>query len=609
MSEHTGHEYPSLNGAAQNIDQGAGLHAPKELGGLSKVFWWLRFVLVVQLARLRFIAILAAIGFVIVKWDELTARYDRWTRPTANAEAVSGDYEYYCPMHPSIVRDNNKEKCPICFMPLSKRKKGDESGEPLPAGVVSRVQLSPYRIVLAGVRTLPVAYQPLVKEITTVGSVEFDERDLFNVSSRVKGRIDKLLVNQTGQLVTKGEPLALIYSPDLVVTIQNLLDAVRSKNTDLEKNVRNRLELWGIDDKEIDKIVEAGKPVTQVTIRSPITGHVIRKYQRQGKYVEEGTTLYDVADISKVWVQAQLYEEDLAFLPKGSHDPKTGNVSRKLDVVATTRAFPGRDFKGALSFIFPHVDQDTRTLTVRFELTNEDHELRPGMSATVNLRLTAADMADLPAGRRLQIEDGKILAVPESSVIDTGKDKVVYREELPGVFDGIAVELGSRMSGPKGEAYFPVLSGLKPNDLVVATGSFLIDAETRLNPALGSIYIGSGGKNNPVPVTAARPSDPQDRDEKIVRALAKLAPADRALAQAQKWCPIQEENLLGSMEVPVKIELNGQPVLLCCKLCIAKAQENPKSTLMRVAELSLKAKAPTNEPPANDAKTNFLPKN
>jgi len=198
MSEHTGHEYPSVDGAPQNPDQGAGLHAPKELGDLSKVFWWLRFGLMVQLARLRFIAILVAIGFVIVKWDELTAQYDKWTRSTDTAETANKDFEYYCPMHPTVVRDNNKEKCPICFMPLSKRKKGEVSDESLPAGVVSRVQLSPYRIVLAGARTMPVAYQTLVKEIATVGSVEFDERDLFNVSSRVKGRIDKLYVNQTG---------------------------------------------------------------------------------------------------------------------------------------------------------------------------------------------------------------------------------------------------------------------------------------------------------------------------------------------------------------------------------------------------------------------------
>ncbi len=567
----------------------------KELAGLSKVLWWVRFVLIVQLARLRFIAILAVIGFVIVKWDYLIAYYDKWTRPAGASEAANSDHEYYCPMHPTVVRSNNKDKCPICFMPLSKRKKGEVSDESLPSGVVSRVQLSPYRIVLAGARTMPVTYYELTKEITTVGNVEFDERDLFNVSARVKGRIDKLFVNQTGQMVTKGEPLALIYSPDLVVTVQNLLDSIRSNNVDLQKNTRDRLKLWGIDDKEIDEIVASGKPVTQITIRSPISGHVIKKYQRQGQYVEEGATLYDVADISKVWVQAQIYEEDLAFLPKGSHDPKTGGVSRKLDVIATTQAFPDREFKGTLSFIFPHVDQDTRTLTVRFEVDNQDHELRPGMSATVTLKLSAADLADLPAGRSLHIENGKVLAVPESSIIDTGKEKVVYKEEVPGTFDGVIVKLGARMAGPKGETYFPVLDGIKANDLVVATGSFLIDAETRLNPAMGSIYIGGsgGGKSTPSPAPlATRPTDPEDKDGKVVAALKLLSPEDRAAAVAQKMCPVLRDVRLGTMGKIEKIILNDKPVFLCCDKCIKPARKDPAETLAALESMVKQAPVP-----------------
>lgn len=441
------------------------------------------------------------------------------------------------------------------------------------------------------------AYQTLVKEITTVGSVEFDERDLFNVSSRVKGRIDKLFVNQTGQLVAKGDPLALLYSPDLVVTVQNLLDAIRSNNVDLEKNARDRLTLWGVDAKEIDDIIKSGKPISQITIRSPISGHVIKKYQRQGQYVEEGATLYDVADISKVWIQAQFYEEDLGFLPKGSHDPQTGSVGRELSVKAATRAFPGRVFDGRLSFIFPHVDQETRTLTVRFDLDNKEHELRPGMSATVTLRLSAADLADLPAGNRLQIEDGKILAIPESSVIDTGKMKVVYREELPGTFDGVQVELGSKMTGTKGEVYFPVLAGVKRDDLVVASGSFLIDAETRLNPAMGSIYIGGGGgggKSSPNAKIASRPTDTEDKDAKIVMAIAKLAPADQELARAQKWCPVLTNSRLGEMDVPIKLTLNSQTVFVCCKQCVEKANTNPSATNALADELKQKAKIENN---------------
>src|SRR5260370_898271 len=136
-------------------------------------------------------------------------------------------------MHRSVVRDNGKEKCPICFMPLSKRKKGETHEEALPAGVVNRVQLSPYRVVLADIHTFRVDYQPLTKEITAVGYVEFNEREVKNVSARVKGRIDTLNVNETGQMVDKDEVLASLYSPELNVTMQNALDAQKRGSREL----------------------------------------------------------------------------------------------------------------------------------------------------------------------------------------------------------------------------------------------------------------------------------------------------------------------------------------------------------------------------------------
>src|SRR3954469_21413870 len=255
---------------------------------------WQRFRLavLVPFARLRFLIILGVIGLAIVKWEWLSARYDMMVRPPDEAAAATSDVEFYCPMHPAVVRDNNREKCPICFMPLSKRTKGEATSEALPAGTVARVQLSPYRVVLAGVRTAPVGFQPLHREIATVGTVEFDERALRSVSARFKARIDQLFVNQTGQAVSKGDPLASVYSPDLVVTIQNLLDARKANNPDQEANARNRLALWGVETDQIDEILKAGKPVTHLTVRSPITGHVVKKYPREGQYVEEGGVLF-----------------------------------------------------------------------------------------------------------------------------------------------------------------------------------------------------------------------------------------------------------------------------------------------------------------------------
>jgi membrane fusion protein, copper/silver efflux system len=552
--------------------------------GVSGRFWRaLRLAVLVPLARLRFVFILGAIGLAIVKWDELTARYEKYVRPSAGAEPADHDHEYFCPMHPTVIRDTNKEKCPVCFMPLSKRKKGETGGgEPLPAGTVARVQLSPYRIALAGVRTAAVEYHALAREITTVGTVEFDERKLKAVAARVKGRIDTLHVNQTGQMVHAGDPLAELYSPDLVVTVQNLLDARQSNNKLQETLARDRLKLWGIDDAQVEEIVRAGKPVTRLTTRSPITGHVLKKYVREGQYVEEGAPLFDVADLSTVWVQAQLYEDDLAFLPVGGHDPKTGKPDFDLTVTAATRAFPGKPFTGTLSFLFPHVDAETRTLTVRFEVPNADHELRPGMTASVMLKLTPDLLEKTPAGAGLLTRDGKILAVPEGCVIDTGARKVVYRQTLPDTFDGVAVELGAKLSA-EGSVYYPVLSGLAEGDWVVTAGSFLIDAETRLNPALGSTYIGGSGGGHGAAVV--RPSTPEDQDAKTVAGLRLLSGDERKLAEAQVWCPVQRDRL-GVMGKPVRVKTpDSRPLFVCCQTCRAEAEANPAEMLNRIEEL------------------------
>jgi RND family efflux transporter MFP subunit len=525
-----------------------------------------RFFVRVNLARLRFIALLAVLGVVLTQWGTLVAHWEKWTRPASDHDHTHDpDSEFFCPMHPTVVRDNDKEKCPICLMPLSKRKKG-AADEPLPAGVASRVQLTPYRVVLAGVRTSPVEYRSLTRDVTTVGTVEFDERAQRHVAARVKGRIDKLFANQTGQYVREGDPLAELYSPDLVVTFQNLLDARRSANTDLERIAADRLRLWGIDDDQVAALVKAGKPVTHLTVRSPISGHVTRKYPLEGQYVEEGGPLYDVADLSTVWVQAQVYEDDLAFLDR--HARHDDHMPRRLPVTATTRAHPDREFAGNLSFVWPHVDRESRTLAVRFNLENPRGVLRPGMTATVRLKLGPEELAEATGGR-LQLRDGKVLAVPESAVIDTGRSRLVYRQAAAGVFEGVFVELGPRLTGPDSSVWLPVYSGVDAGDEVVTAGSFLIDAETRLNPAAGSIYFGgSGGKSAPVPV---RPSTPEDEHATIATNLARLSPADRALAEAQKTCPILG-GPLGAMGVPVKVTVDGKAVFLCCKGCESKAK-------------------------------------
>lgn len=607
-------QFPNGRGPANPLpvppddsDEG-GLQAPPGLSPMGEFWWWLRFWLFVKTARLRFIVVLLAVGGVIMYWETLKAYYEKYARPTAVAAEAAADTEFWCPMHPAVIREK-PDKCPICGMPLSKRKKGDASEEEaLPPGVISRVQLTPYRVALAGIQTSEIRYQPLMKEIRSVGFVEFDERKLARIAVRVTGksRIERLFVNVTGQIVRAGDPVAELYSPDLVVTWQNLLDARRLKNGELERVTRDRLRLWGIENDQVDAMLSANQSATRVTIRSPISGHVIKKYQVEGEYVEEGARLFDIADLSTVWIEAQVYEDELSFLRGG------------LEVTANTKAYPNREYKGKVAFVHPHLDSLTRTLRIRFDVDNTDHELRPGMYGTVRIKTPVVKLDSFVEERERQLRDGlaaetavgslisgglapagihtlirgagemslarnlNVMIVPEVSVIDTGSRKIVYRESDPGVYDAVEVQLGPRAGG-----FYPVLRGLQAGDKVATQGAFLIDAETRLTSGAGSTFFGaSGGPQSEKKGSAIRPSMSDDQDAKIVASLAKLSPEDQKLAMAQKFCPILKNSLLGSMGKPVKIVLEGQPVFLCCKNCEKQARDHVTDTLRTVRDLT-----------------------
>jgi multidrug efflux pump subunit AcrA (membrane-fusion protein) len=567
-----------------------GLRAPAHYSRLRKIWWWFDFLVLVKLARLRFLAILAVVGATILYWDTLQSYYEHWTRPHDDASAVaSSDIEFWCPMHPTIVRDK-PDKCPICGMPLSKRKKGvgAETEEALPPGVVSRVQLTPYKVVNAGVQTAEVSYQPLTKEITTVGFVEYDERKLARITARPTGksRIDRLYVNVTGQAVRKGEPLAELYSPDLVTTVQNLLDARRDGNQDLQRMARDRLQLWGIDDDQIEETLKTGRAVTRMSVRSPISGHVIKKYQVEGEYVEEGARLYDVADLSAVWIEAQVYEDQIAFLKEG------------LTVTATAKAFPNREFCGKIAFIYPFLDTATRTMRVRFDMHNPENELRRGMYATISVQVPAVRLNELakdaPQELKQRHDQGLVLAVPEQAVVDTGRRKIVYRETEQDTFEGVDVQLGPRCG-----AFYPVLSGLAAGDRVATAGAFLIDAETRLTAGASSTYFGASAGPQGIDrrsAATARPSLTRDEEDRVQGILAKLSPEDRIVVEAQGFCPVLTDNRLGSMGKPVKLLVKGQPVFLCCKGCVNKALADPDKTLTSVGEV--KARGTAGQPPA-----------
>jgi Cu(I)/Ag(I) efflux system membrane fusion protein len=511
---------------------------------------WQKFRMVVKIVelRLRFIALMAATGLVFGYWDTIWNYYEKWTRPPGEHHAAASDIEFYCPMHPAVVQAE-PGLCPICGMPLSKRKKGES--ETLPTGVTARVQLAPFRISQAGIQTTEVGYAPLSETITTVGSVTFDERRLARISSKTKGmsRVEDLHVNFTGTPVKAGEPLAELYSPELYQAVRELLLAQRSAHEpsrpqsalgrsllggggDLVGLAREKLGLWGITPEQVDKILAKGKADYRVPILSPITGIVVRKNVVEGQYVSEGEAMFEIADLSHVWVQAQIYEDQFALVRVGQA------------VEARVESYPGEVFKGKVAFIDPVLNPATRTVNVRYDLENADYRLRPGMFATVTLKTPVAETPmfqdqlassqpsqGLVRNASLSVEDQKIcpvttqklgsmgdpvpvevegrkvwtccagcppklkatpakylarlapapkdavLTVPESAVIDTGSRKVVYIETAPGVFEGREIVVGP-LSGGR----YPVLEGLAPGEAVATAGAFLIDAETRLNP-------------------------------------------------------------------------------------------------------------------------------
>jgi Cu(I)/Ag(I) efflux system membrane fusion protein len=366
------------------------------------------------------------------------------------------------PMHPAYKSDR-PGKAPDCGMDLVPvYRKSDETPAPPsspPAG--SDVELSPQEVSAAGVTTAEVKLTAIDRTIRAVGTLGTDETRLVHIAARVAGRLDRLYLGFTGAPVAKGAPLYSIYSPDLVssgreyaLAIENLARAraggdagyVESAES-LAAAARERLALWGLDRGQIDRIAASRRPEVDLVVRSPVSATVLEKKVVQGQYVTAGQDLYVLADLSRLWLTAQVYEQDL------------GGVKTGQPAIARFPAFPGREFRGRIRFIDPVLDAATRTAGVRIELPNLGGLLKPGMSANAELRVAL--------GRRL--------AIPKSAVLDTGVRQVVYVQVGPGRFAGREVRLGQDAGD-----LVEVVAGLAEGDVVVTSANFLIDSQSQL---------------------------------------------------------------------------------------------------------------------------------
>jgi Cu(I)/Ag(I) efflux system membrane fusion protein len=340
----------------------------------------------------------------------------------------------------------------------------------LPADVLARVQITPQRLALADIATTPAAYHTLSRDIQAVGTIDYDQSRLFDLAARVGGRVDTLYVNTIGQLVKPGDALYSLYSPDVYTALREYLQA-RKRETDMSKSAQpmpdemndamsvrqaaeQKLLLWGLTMPQLEKIAadfdRAQNVPDHIDILSTASGVVTRKEIHQGGYLQAGDVPFTVADLSRVWMNAKIYESDIPLLHIGQ------------DAAITAAAAPSQPFAGKVTFLAFQLDPATRTLDARIEIPNPDLTLRPEMFATAMIHTPAQ----------------KSLTVPRSAVIDTGDRKIVYVRARPGVFDMRAVAVAP----PAGDDY-AVLSGLKEGENVVTRGAFLVDAEDRLNPA------------------------------------------------------------------------------------------------------------------------------
>lgn len=332
-----------------------------------------RFGVRLLLVRLRFAALLVVVAVAIASWDRVAARVDRWRHPAhagPDPTLVAPD-EWYCPMDPQVVRAA-PDKCPICGMALSKRPRTDPALATLPPGVLARLRLAPRRIALAGVTTVEVARRPVVRQVDAVGTLEQDERRVARVAARVKGRVEELFVDFTGRRVEKGAPLLLLWSPELEAASRELA-LVRPQGGASLAAARQRLERFGLTPEQVARIVEQGEPAASFEVPSPIGGTVVTKSVVAGDYVEEGTPLLTVTDLSTLWMVARLDEEDAPLVRTGEQ------------VSIRSPSYPERTFEGHVAFVEPTVDRATRTLGVRVDVPNGHGLLRPGMSVRATL--------------------------------------------------------------------------------------------------------------------------------------------------------------------------------------------------------------------------------
>ena len=360
------------------------------------------------------------------------------------------------------------------------------AASPAASETAASVQMTDDEQRSIGLQTAVVQHRMIRRELLAAARVEEPETQLASISARIAGRIDKLHVDFTGQPVRRGQPIAEIYSPEVLTSAEEYRLALENRKRfggnaeaqaisgadELIAASRRRLELWGLTPQQIDSIATSGKPQIDLTIFSPASGIVTERKVTQGQYVNAGDVLYTVTDLSMVWVKADIYEADLSQI----------HVGQAVEIVSESA--PGARLRGQVGFLEPMVNAQTRTTVARIGVSNPGMRLRPGMFVQV----------------RFAVSGQHSLAVPRSAVVDTGTRKLVYIAKGGGVFEAHEVQLG-----PVADDYFPVSAGLHGGERIVTEGNFMLDSQTRISGGMSGMFGGSKEFNQQSAPEAARP--------------------------------------------------------------------------------------------------------
>jgi RND family efflux transporter MFP subunit len=367
-------------------------------------------------------------------------------------------------MHPSY-RSDEPGIAPDCGMQLTPVYAEEKATQTTSPGVV---HLTARKQQLINLKLLEVSDGHVMKNIRTVGTLQYDETNVAKIHSKIEGWIEKVYVDYTGRFVKKGQPLFSIYSPELVATQQEYLLAMKAEKSlqqsefadvssganALRESAYRRLKLWDVSDQQIRKLEETGKPMTSITFYSPASGFVLTKNVFEKMRIDYQTEAYTIADLSTIWLMADVYEYEAPRVSVGQ--PATMTLPYN----------PGRSYEGTVTYIYPDLNTMTRTLKARIEFRNSDYSLKPGMFANVELDTGHASG----------------LVIPVDAVLDSGEEKIVFVQRAEGEFEPRRVELGQYL-----DDQVVITSGLKVGEKIVASGNFLIDSESQLKSAFDSM--------------------------------------------------------------------------------------------------------------------------